>query len=217
MRDSPQQLLQLVGMLDEIAEHVLQAAERGSRPGQPQRPPPQPLQADAQQIAQHLLGQRAAAAAGFPVDLELRRVQPLEVAGVVLDGALPHVRAGGVGLVVGRLEPPIVRGDRVEDVEIGLDRLVVAHLLAPEDLLAQIHLPAPRELAAALHLGLGDDLVPAVLSEIGGMPNVRRFVRDGRHALGQPSQHGSIIAADSHVLAGESRDGLARGRLVQTG
>ena len=87
----------------------------------------------------------------------------LQVGGIVPHGAFPNIGARGVGLVVRRLQAPVVGRDGVGDVEVRLDRLVVAHHFAPEDLLAEVHLPAAGQLAAALHLGLGDDLVPAVL------------------------------------------------------
>ena len=134
---------------------------------------------------------------------------------------------------IDRLKSPIVGGRGVRDVEVGIDRLIVAHHLAPEDLLAEVDFPAAGELAPALHLGLGDDLVPAVfrIAEDGrpgffqavdpgpqaaGFGHGRRG-GEGRHPFGQPAQHVPVLGRHVQIFQREPGDDPSRYRLFQAG
>ena len=135
--------------------------------------------------------------------------------------------------LVDGVKSPVVGGRGVRDVKVGVDRLVVAHDLAPEDLLAQVHFPTPGEFAPALHLGLGDDLVPAVFRVAkDGRPGLFQAVDFGpqaagfghgrrggqrRDPFGQPPQHGPILGRHAQIVASESRDDPLRYRLLQPG
>ncbi len=220
-------------MVDEVAEDVVQPPQRRRRPRQPQRPPPDPLQSHRQYVAERVPGDLQAAVGRLPVDFDPGSTKLLQILGIVFDRCVPHAGPGVVGTMIHDVHAPVVRGHRVGNVEKGLDRLVVAHLVAPEDLLAQIHFPSPCQLALALHPGLGDDLVPAVLGiaehqrpcfsqHVQARPEPADFmhpwaVGDLRHPLGKRPEDLPVFRRHRQIVGHKPGGDLTSGGLVQAG
>lgn len=59
-------------------------------------------------------------------------------------------------------QSPVGLGAHVRDVEVRLNRVIVAHLLAPENLPAQVKFPLTRNRVLAAQRRVRDDLFPAI-------------------------------------------------------
>ena len=148
-------------VITHIVEHLLQPAQIHQRAGQAVCPPPAGFNARRQQIAEDGLGQLDQALGGGEVDAQQGEMQPLEVL-LGFDRGIPAVGAAIFAADLHLAQAPIQLLVDVFNREKGQKGVIVAHIGAPEDLLAQVHLPGARNaVLAGQRLGR-DDLVPGV-------------------------------------------------------
>ncbi len=205
-----------------VVEHLLQAAQVHQRAGQAVRPPPARLNPRRQHIAENGVGQLGQALGGSEIHVQHGEMQPLEVL-LAFDRGFPTVGAAVLAANLHLVQAPIRLLMDVFDREKGQKGVIVAHLGAPEDLLAQVQFPgAPDAVLAGQRLGR-DNLVPRVFraaedQRAGGLEGVVPRPQGAFFGLdraggqlgrlpGQGAQHLALGGGESEVALGDQVGG----------